>query len=35
MPPRTHIRTRINGQEVEFLCEPRQSLLEVLRDELH
>jgi carbon-monoxide dehydrogenase small subunit len=24
----------INGQEVEFLCEPRQSLLEVLRETL-
>ena len=28
------VRTRINGEEVEFLCEPRQSLLEVLRMEL-
>ena len=26
---------RINGEAVEFLCEPRQSLLEVLRDTLH
>src|SRR5436853_7024419 len=24
----------VNGQETEVLCEPRQSLLEVLRDEL-
>src|SRR4051794_13683492 len=32
--PRTHIQTMINGAETEFLCEPRQSLLEVLRDEL-
>src|SRR3974377_1720718 len=24
----------VNGQETELLCEPRQSLLEVLRDEL-
>jgi carbon-monoxide dehydrogenase small subunit len=31
---RTHVSTTINGQEVDFLCEPRQSLLEVLRDEL-
>ena len=31
---RTHIQTRINGADTEFLCEPRQSLLEVLRDEL-
>jgi carbon-monoxide dehydrogenase small subunit len=28
------VRTRINGEEVQFLCEPRQSLLEVLRMEL-
>jgi carbon-monoxide dehydrogenase small subunit len=28
------VTTTINGQEMEFLCEPRQSLLEVLRDEL-
>jgi carbon-monoxide dehydrogenase small subunit len=29
-----HVQTTINGQPTEFLCEPRQSLLEVLRDEL-
>ena len=29
-----HVTTKINGEEVEFLCEARQSLLEVLRDEL-
>jgi carbon-monoxide dehydrogenase small subunit len=29
-----HVQNRINGTETEFLCEPRQSLLEVLRDEL-
>ena len=29
-----HVHTVINGEEVEFLCEPRQSLLEVLRDTL-
>jgi carbon-monoxide dehydrogenase small subunit len=29
-----HLRTTINGQATEVLCEPRQSLLEVLRDEL-
>ena len=29
-----HIQTKINGKDAEFLCEPRQSLLEVLRDEL-
>jgi carbon-monoxide dehydrogenase small subunit len=31
---KTHVRTTLNGRPVEFLCEPRQSLLEVLRDEL-
>jgi carbon-monoxide dehydrogenase small subunit len=30
-----HITTTINGESVEFLCEARQSLLEVLRDTLH
>ena len=29
-----HVATIINGDEVEFLCEPQQSLLDVLRDEL-
>lgn len=29
-----HIRTTINGEEAEFLCEPQQSLLSALRDEL-
>jgi carbon-monoxide dehydrogenase small subunit len=29
-----HITCKINGQETELLCEARQSLLEVLRDEL-
>lgn len=28
------VSTTINGREVEFLCEPRQTLLEVLRDTL-
>ena len=28
----TRVRTTINGEAVEFLCEPRQSLLECLRD---
>lgn len=28
------VTTTINGQTVEFLCEPRQTLLEVLRDVL-
>jgi aerobic carbon-monoxide dehydrogenase small subunit len=34
MPTKAHVQTQINGEEVEFLCEPRQSLLEVLRDVL-
>jgi aerobic carbon-monoxide dehydrogenase small subunit len=29
-----HVQTKINGKDTEFLCEPRQSLLEVLRDVL-
>ena len=28
------VNATINGEEVEFLCEPRQSLLEVLRETL-
>ncbi|RIK37560.1 MAG: ferredoxin [Chloroflexi bacterium] len=31
---KTVVTATINGQQMEFLCEPRQSLLEVLRDEL-
>ncbi len=31
---RMHITTCLNGDEAEFLCEPHQTLLEVLRDEL-
>ncbi len=31
---RTQVQTTLNGEETDFLCEPRQSLLEVLRDEL-
>ncbi len=30
----THVQTTINGEEINFLCETRQSLLEVLRDVL-
>ncbi len=29
-----HITTTVNGDEVEFLCETPQTLLDVLRDEL-
>lgn len=31
---KSYVQATINGTDVEFLCEPRQSLLEVLRDEL-
>ena len=34
MAKKVHVQTVINGEEVEFLCESRQSLLEVLRDVL-
>ena len=34
MPGLVHIQTTINGDQADFLCEPRQSLLEVLRDVL-
>jgi len=30
-----HISTVINGNPVEFLCEPQQPLLDILRDELN
>ena len=30
-----HVVTTINGNATEFLCETRQTLLDVLRDELH
>jgi aerobic carbon-monoxide dehydrogenase small subunit len=35
MPRKVQVNTTINGERIEFLCEPRQSLLEVLRDELN
>jgi carbon-monoxide dehydrogenase small subunit len=34
MPARTVIQARINGEDTDFLVEPRQSLLEALRDVL-
>ena len=34
MPQKTHVQTTINGQQTDFLCEPRQSLMECLRDVL-
>ncbi|HUQ90573.1 MAG TPA: (2Fe-2S)-binding protein [Bryobacteraceae bacterium] len=35
MQNKVHVRTSINGESTEFLCEPRQSLLECLRDILN
>ena len=32
MQVKTRVEPTINGEQVEFLCEPRQSLLECLRD---
>ena len=32
---KVHVATTVNGDAVEFLCEPDQTLLDVLRDELH
>jgi len=34
MVKKVHVQARINGEEAEFLCEPRQSLLEILREDL-
>ncbi|MCH8894010.1 MAG: (2Fe-2S)-binding protein [Chloroflexi bacterium] len=34
MPGVTHVKTTLNDEPIDFLCEPRQSLLEVLRDVL-
>src|SRR5262245_27446679 len=34
MANKVHVETTLNGESAEFLCEPRQSLLEVLRDVL-
>jgi carbon-monoxide dehydrogenase small subunit len=31
---KVHVTTRINGEQVEFLCEPQQTMLEALRDTL-
>ena len=32
---RNHVTTTINGEPAEFLCDTEQTLLDVLRDELH
>ena len=31
---RQHVSAVINGEPVDFLCEPQQTLLDALRDEL-
>ena len=33
--PKIHVTTPINGDATEYLCEPEQTLLDVLRDELN
>ena len=33
MSKKVHVQSTVNGTETHFLCEARQSLLEVLRDE--
>ncbi len=30
-----HISATVNGDEIDFLCEPTQTLLDILRDELY
>ena len=30
-----HVNTKVNGDEVDFLCDPRETLLDCLRDTLH
>ncbi|MCH8113483.1 MAG: (2Fe-2S)-binding protein [Proteobacteria bacterium] len=32
---KVHVTATVNGDEVEFLCEPEETLLDVLRDELN
>ena len=32
---KAHVMTTVNGDHVEFLCDIEQTLLDVLRDELH
>lgn len=34
VPRKSHVAATVNGEAVEFLCEPRQSLLETLRENL-
>jgi aerobic carbon-monoxide dehydrogenase small subunit len=32
---KVHVTTKLNGNDVEFLCDTRQTLLQILRDDLH
>ena len=34
MSKKVQVQTTINGEDIDFLCEPRHSLLEVLRDNI-
>jgi carbon-monoxide dehydrogenase small subunit len=34
MAGKIHVQTKINGEDVDFLCEARDTLLDVLRDNL-
>ena len=34
MSKKYHVTTNVNGDDCEFLCEPQQTLLDILRDEL-
>jgi carbon-monoxide dehydrogenase small subunit len=35
MGSKVRVKSKVNGEEVDFLCDPRQSLLECLRDVLN
>ena len=35
MTKKVQVSATVNGETVDFLCEPWQSLLDVLREELH
>lgn len=35
MANKTHVTTSVNGDTVEYLCDPRETLLDVLRDRLN
>ncbi len=35
MSAKIHVKTTVNGDATEFLCDPRETLLDVLRDRLN